>query len=180
MASLKSAVFIHTLLIGLLALEVVIYYPKLPDTVASHFGASGQADGWMSKQAFAALAIVFPVALSTLLIAVQASTVYLDRLPAGLINMPNKKYWLAPERRAETMAYMGPLVSRMMLRAGGLSMALIVIIMGLALHANLQPEPRLEYAWPVVVTFLGLILITAVRDIVQVYRRFGRIPQPEV
>jgi hypothetical protein len=35
-----------------------------------------------------------------------ASARVLPRVPASLVNLPNRAYWLAPERRAETFAYL--------------------------------------------------------------------------
>lgn len=57
MSSLRRAVVLHGILIGLLAVQVVVYYPRLPDRVASHFGAGGVADGWMDKPAFAVVSV---------------------------------------------------------------------------------------------------------------------------
>jgi uncharacterized membrane protein len=66
MGELKKAAAIQGVLIGILWIAVAIYYPHLPDRVASHFGAGGVPDGWMSKAAFAAFSLVFPIAIAVL------------------------------------------------------------------------------------------------------------------
>ena len=75
----------------------------LPDVVAAHFGASGAADGFMSRQQYRVLMTllvgIVPVAIT--LVSALAS------MRAGaLLNLPNRQYWLAPERRASTLAYL--------------------------------------------------------------------------
>ena len=39
-------------LYGILAALVATDYPRLPDRLATHFGASGEPDGWGSKTAW--------------------------------------------------------------------------------------------------------------------------------
>lgn len=86
-------------LIGVFAAQIVYYYPNLPETMATHFNGFGEPDGWMSKQGFVLfegvilLLIIFEFTLLPLLI---------EKMPDSLINMPNKDFWLAEERRAST------------------------------------------------------------------------------
>jgi uncharacterized membrane protein len=176
MASLGRAALLHGILIGLLAVQLVVYYPRLPDRVASHFGPAGEADGWMDKQGLAIVSILSPIALAGIMIGVQALIIFMDRIPGSMINMPNKKYWLAPERRAETMAWMVPVMARYTLWLGVGVNALLVVIAGMALRANLTPDPRLTYAMPVVLIFLALVTIASIHLLVRVYRKFGRTP----
>src|SRR4051812_3401648 len=77
--------------------------PQLPDKVATHFGAGGRPDGWMSRTAhllfMAAFGLAFPFFLVGLF--------YILRfMPDSSFNLPRRDYWLAPERRAETFAYL--------------------------------------------------------------------------
>lgn len=80
--------------------HIAWYYPLLPNPMASHFGPSGKADGWMSKEAFAIFYVAFMVFYSALF---GSMGVLLRKTPHELINMPNRDYWLAPERREATM-----------------------------------------------------------------------------
>ncbi|HOJ73075.1 MAG TPA: DUF1648 domain-containing protein [Phycisphaerae bacterium] len=176
MTILRRALVSHSVLVGMLLIELAVYYPRLPDRVVSHFGASGEPDGWQSKQAFTTFTIAFPIVLAALMIGAQATMLYLGRIPISLVNLPNKKYWLAPERRAETLAWVVPLMSNFMLWMGVGTTALMVIVMGMALRANLMPEPRLTYALPVVGVYMALVVAGTIRLSIQMYRRFGRIP----
>jgi uncharacterized membrane protein len=176
MTVLRRAAFLHGLLIAFLLVQLMVYYPSLPDRMASHFGATGEPDGWQSKKAFAVFSVVFPIALAALMVGIQALILYMDRMPVALINLPKKKYWLAPERRAETLAWVVPLVSRFMMWVGVGTTALMVIVMGMTLRTNLTPEPRLTYALPVVGVYLVLVLGGTIRLNILLYRRLGRIP----
>jgi uncharacterized membrane protein len=41
------------MLLGIVAVfQIIHYYPRLPDKVASHFNAAFRPDGWMSKRGF--------------------------------------------------------------------------------------------------------------------------------
>lgn len=177
MTTLRRAVMFQAILIAIIMLQLAMYYPKLPDQVASHFDGRGQPDGWMEKKAFAAVSIAFPFILAIMMVAFQAIMCSISRVPSSMINLPNKKYWLAPERRDETLAYVGPIMSRFGLWMGTATTALIVIIMGMALRANLTPDPQLTYAMPLAGVFVAVIIAASIKVTVQIYRRFGRIPE---
>jgi uncharacterized membrane protein len=91
----------------LLALAIAVIFiaissQLLPATVASHFGPAGAADGYMPRESYVRLMglVTFVVPL------LVALCNYLLRLiPASLINLPNRDYWLAPERKEETYAF---------------------------------------------------------------------------
>jgi serine/threonine-protein kinase len=75
---------------------------QLPERMASHFKAGGEVDGWMSRAAYHAfivkLGLGFPLAMPVVMCLVFSV------LPDSMINLPNREYWLAPERRATTRA----------------------------------------------------------------------------
>lgn len=180
MSDLKKAAILHTVLIGIIAAMVVSYYPYLPENVASHFGAGGVANGWMSKKGFAAFSIVFPIVIATIMLAVQASISMMARMPASMINFPNKKYWLAPERKDESLAFVIPRVSRFMLVVGAATIGLLAVVTVQAMRANLQPEPRLTGFWPVLAVYLVLVVGGSIRMTLAINRKFGRVPPHEM
>lgn len=67
----------------------------LPPQVASHFGATGEPNGWMSRDS---LVGVMCVLLAVLPVLLQAALAF--GLKFGGVNIPNAQYWLAPPRRA--------------------------------------------------------------------------------
>ena len=88
-------------LIGVFVAQFAFYYPNLPESVASHFGADGIADGFMRKSNFA----IFEAVLLLLLIGeFTVLPALIEKFPDSLINLPNKNYWLAAERRPATFA----------------------------------------------------------------------------
>jgi len=133
-----------TLAYRLLALEAAImafqwihYYPLMPGKMATHFGASGAANGWMPRDGFMAFYCGMCAFLVVLFLLMPK---LIGLFPDSMINMPNKEYWLAPERRAATMALMGANMAWLAVLILGLMMA----ILQLTFLSNLMPEPRLD------------------------------------
>lgn len=78
-----------------------VYYGQwFPPTLAVHFNGAGDPDGWMDRIKF----IVIGSSLSFMVPAfVVACLGVLPRvLPVGMVNLPNRDYWLAPEQREDT------------------------------------------------------------------------------
>lgn len=77
-------------------LMMAYYYPQMPPRMASHFAADGRANGWQSREGFFLL---------MLLVSASSAVVVAPRQIAAKanarINLPNRDFWLAPERRAE-------------------------------------------------------------------------------
>src|SRR4029079_8862542 len=96
----SSRVVFVLLLIVAVAL-MVVYYPELPERMASHFDGAGRANGWSSKAFFFGVQ-VFVLLLVTVCFAILPRRI--QTLPPDKINLPNKSYWLPPERREATMA----------------------------------------------------------------------------
>jgi uncharacterized membrane protein len=80
-----------------------VYYTcgLLPRVVASHFNGAGVATGFMPRAMYERIAIAI-VLLPPVFLAVLPRLSL--RNPNARINVPNREYWLAPERRAETVA----------------------------------------------------------------------------
>jgi uncharacterized membrane protein len=84
-------------------IQALYYYPQLPERIATHFGASGHADGWSTKQDFITVylgILAFVIALFTVL------TYAVSTLPVSWINLPNKQYWFAAQQRQQTLAFL--------------------------------------------------------------------------
>jgi predicted Ser/Thr protein kinase len=87
--------------------ELLLYvnatHSQLPNRVATHFGPSGAANGWMTRQDHITLTCLTPLGL----IAVLALLLGFNMLNPQLVNIPNRDYWMAPERRRATMFILG-------------------------------------------------------------------------
>ena len=117
-------------LIGVALVQSLYYYPQLPETVASHYNAAGSADGWASKTAFLAFYIGMVCFMAGLFALLPR---WVRRLPASMINIPNKHYWLAPERREQTMDRF----AAQMLSFGIAVVLILVVVFQHVINANL-------------------------------------------
>lgn len=89
-------------LVGVLA-YILTTIPQLPDRVASHFAANGLANGYMSRDGYRTFIVVFAIAVPLFVVAVVG---LLPRAFPGAVNIPDRDYWLAPERRENTLGYL--------------------------------------------------------------------------
>ncbi len=140
------------------AIHFSAYYSQLPDVVASHFDGRGVANGWQTKPAF------FKVfaAVSVLAAAVGFGIPrIIAAVPVELINLPNKRYWLAPEHREETLGFL-----RTYFAWFGCAVFLIVILtFDYAIQSNLHPEnrPDVSHMWHILAGFAGFMIVWAIR-----------------
>lgn len=152
-----------------MAAEIFIWLTSaaLPPNMASHFAAGGAANGFMSRGAY--VGVMLGVTLvAPLLVALSGQLV--NVLPTRLINLPNRQYWLAPQRRAATIASL----SSLSLYFASALVVFLCFVHWLVVRANESPVPRLES----VPMFAGLALFLAgtVIWLIVLLRRFGRIP----
>ncbi len=82
---------------------VLITSNNLAPLVASHFGIGGAVDGFMSRDAYVAFMLVGVVVFPLLIVVPQR---LMRTVPRRLINVPNRDYWLAPERIEATTEYL--------------------------------------------------------------------------
>lgn len=146
-------------------LQCVHDFPLLPERMASHFAASGSANGWMTKPQFF---LVYGVVILPALALEFWVPRRIARTSGDRLNLPNKEYWLAPERRADTFAYFESFFAWY----GCVFLLLEVFAMGLAMRANFQSPPRLPTG-PIVSAIVGFVLFNVVW-IVAMFRRFSK------
>jgi uncharacterized membrane protein len=145
--SASRAVFFALLVVILV--QVVVYFPRLPDVVASHFDGAGRPNDWMSRTTFF---LVYAGTMGLLVVVFLLLPRNLGSLPGSMVNLPNKKYWLTPERRERATRM---LVERM-LWFGSATLLFMLIVFQLAIEANLSPPPpRLSsgVVWALIVYF---------------------------
>lgn len=109
---------------------------ELPEQVVSHFNAQGQGDGVMPRRSYLLGAALFTVGLPMLLALLPAST----RGMAASINVPHREYWMAPERQAETLDYLGRQHRRFALALA----AFLTTMHGLVVDAHRHQPPQLD------------------------------------
>jgi phosphate/sulfate permease len=145
------------------AIFVVMTSHSLPIVVASHFGPGGTANGFMPHKTYVRFTLAFVVLMPLLLNLVAAAVA---RLPEKLVNIPNRQYWLAPERRAQAVEM---LRGRMQLFAAML-VAFLCYVHWLVVRANAQLPPVLDNKQ--FVTGLAVFLFALVVWIVSLRRKF--------
>ena len=132
-----------TLALGFLYLVfiscLVLTSGSLPERVATHFDLSGQPNGWMSRSTH--LAFIGGIGLVVPLVVVGVCFA-LRFAPDSSINIPNRAFWLAPERRTETIAF----VFRHSLWLACETIAFVTGVHLLIVQANLQVPARLPLA----------------------------------
>jgi hypothetical protein len=154
---------------ALALLSAIVYFSNtlsgLPPLVASHFNGAGFPTAHMTREFYGkflfAMGIGFPIAMVALL-----SVVYSK---ASDMKLPNRNYWLAPERIAQTRAL---LVSHAVW-FGCLMVAIVCYMHWLVLGAHRSVPPHLsnQLVMGGLLVFLGV----AVGWIIAVLRAF-RLP----
>ncbi|MGZ5801622.1 MAG: DUF1648 domain-containing protein [Burkholderiaceae bacterium] len=116
-------------LVACAALFVFGTSQSLPNIVASHFGSTGQANGCMPRAVYMwfMIAIVAGSPLFTVFIQLRAF-----RKSNARLNIPNREYWLASSRRAETIEYL----SRQSVRFSIMLMTFLCYAHWLVVQAN--------------------------------------------
>jgi uncharacterized membrane protein len=142
------------------------YYAELPEVVASHFNERGVANGWQSKPAFFGLFAAMSVLATVVGFGIPR---IIAAAPPQLINLPNKRYWLAPEHVAETTEFLGAYFAWF-----GCAVFLIMILtFDYAIQSNLHPDnrPDVSRMWYILVGFLVFVAVWTAR----MFTRFGRV-----
>jgi serine/threonine-protein kinase len=162
------------LLAALAAVQMAHYYPLLPERLAVHFGSSGEPNGWSSKTEFVllmgameAMFVIFGLAFA----------VAMDKVPERYVNIPNRGYWFAPERRAETVEFVKDHVTWIEVASLGFLIALTQLI----IRENLgDAPPRLPHEfWYVLTAFVVAALWLALRIVLRFASTKERMPSDQ-
>jgi len=138
---------------------------QLPDRVASHFGFSGQADDWMSRSEWTLVMSIAGAAVPALFVLIA---MVLPFTPARFVNIRDRDYWLAAERRRETFAYMSDTV----LWIGCAMVAFFAWMQYLTIEANKVSPAQLPMGL-LSAGAIGLIVVS-IALVIRVMRRFAR------
>jgi uncharacterized membrane protein len=144
-------VFIALLLFAILFITGTA--SQLPSMVASHFDAAGRPNAFMSRSGYVRFVLCAAIGLPLTIVGILAA-VYSR---ATDLKLPNKEYWLAPQRLAQTRAF---LIAHGVW-FGSLLAALMCCVHWLELGANrLQPPHLSNQTFAVVL--LAFLIATAV------------------
>ncbi|MBV8164957.1 MAG: DUF1648 domain-containing protein [Candidatus Eremiobacteraeota bacterium] len=158
----------HIALIAALAIaafQLAYFYPQLPPVVASHFNAAGVATGWQPKALFIGI-LCLVYALFALIS--WAMPHLIMTMPPELIHLPNKAYWLAPQRREQTAHVLGDQMGWF----GALEVGFVTCVTQLAINANLMGANA--NLGPGLLFVTGAFVLVLIVWTVQLYRTFSR------
>lgn len=126
----------------------------LPERVVRHFGPGGHADGWTTRSAHTVSFIVISLFFSSFVIGI----VYVMRfLPPDVLNVPNAKYWRAPEHFREACEFL----SLQAFWIGALSAVWCALFNYLVVRANRLSPPVLDVQLVGLVTTCYVAIVVA-------------------
>lgn len=157
----------YVLFLALSAGYVWISSRELPAIVASHFGGSGLANGHMSHDGYLIFMLAMLIGLAVVVVLLPN---WLIGKPGVRINVPNRDYWLAPERRAETVARL----QGVMRRIGFLLTGMLVYTHWLVVEANAATPPRLDNTW--FLAGLAVFVLATLGFVLGLILHFARLP----
>jgi uncharacterized membrane protein len=134
---LPNSIFFAIAMLG--AVQYLYYAPRLPEILASHFGVTGAVNGWQTKAAFFSIELMIILVATLVAFAVPR---LIEAMPVSLINLPHKEFWLSPERREASYAY----IRLWNAWFGCALLAFLLFVMELAFRANLQTPPHFNNA----------------------------------
>ena len=152
------------LVVGVLALVLAVrlfmVWDQLPERVASHFNGAGKVDGWISRSGL----LGFTAGEGMLLAVLLATPVWVGAAP-GLMNMPHRDYWMAPERRQATVARLGAWMSWL---AAGVAVVMVAVNemifrANLGEHPGQLPEPAHQIVFWGFLAFVAVYLLLFIR-----------------
>jgi uncharacterized membrane protein len=132
--------------------EMVRLWNVSPEQMAAHFDIQGNPDRFVPRLEF------FGFQVQTLLIVLAVSIlpqVLFLVLPVELINMPNRDYWFAPDRRTATLDRLSSFGAALF----GCILLVIQVGFELAVYANLQTPIHFNAQTMVAVMAAGFVLI---------------------
>ncbi|MEQ1924235.1 MAG: DUF1648 domain-containing protein [Pyrinomonadaceae bacterium] len=152
-------IFLALLLVG----QAAYYYPILPATMASHFDGSGNPDGWMAKSSFFAFELVI---FGVMMVEFLGLPWLVERMPDSWINLPNKSYWLTPERRSRAFE-----IFRIYFQWFSIALLLVLVFVNqLVYRANLTRTAFDSSIWLILAAFFVFVIIWLVKFIL-VFRK---------
>ncbi len=140
------------MLLAVAAVQIAYYFPRLSETVASHFNGAGIPNNWEPKRLFLELYIIILLSLTAIYVLVPR---LVGILPPAMINLPNKNYWLAPERRTATAEYF---LDHFAIFGAG-TLALLIVIFQLCINANLPGQTTFPSALAMALSVAYLVFV---------------------
>jgi uncharacterized membrane protein len=155
---LRMPLLVLGVLLGAALAQLAVFLPLMPALLASHFDGAGRANGWSSRAGFAAIELIVLLVIVLAFVVMPAS---LYKFPDSAFNLPRKRYWLAPERRDETLRFL----IASLLWFGCACLALMLAVTHLVIRVNLGLDPRLPSGamWGLLLAFFAFTILWLLR-----------------
>ena len=123
-------------LIALTVGQILHFHPLLPEMVIAHWGPEGP-DGWLERDRFFLAMVLSELVTTGAFLATAAGFPGMARV---WFRLPHEQWWLAAERRTETVRY----VRAQLLWGGVIIQGAMVLLWQSTINGNLLPDQR----WP--------------------------------
>lgn len=167
MNSPTKALYAAGILLLLILVHILHYYPQLPDRVADHFDIAGNPNGFSDKVDFVFLYVAIVLLVAVIFIGIAF---LMPKFPPKTMNLPNKEYWLSGKRRGRTYGFL----ANQLIWMGNLTMVFIAVLMHLTMIVNASGTQRMGSGfWWILGVYLLLITVLCIHLIL----RFIRVPE---
>jgi uncharacterized membrane protein len=147
--------------------HLFIYYPDLPDTVAIHFGISGEPDNWADKTGYLAFEIGLLTFLTLIFVGIGESV---RKFPSELFNIPNKDYWLSGEHEQETRNR----IKNLLYWVGSITLFLMIYMNHQLVQVNIQQSvDSIGGFWIALIVYLSAIGLLIYQYLKKFYQKPG-------
>lgn len=167
MNNLRVARAVYALLLAFGYFNWMRIYPRLPQSIAVHFAHDGTPNGWAPKDGLLWMTLIVLAILSV-------TTMGIPRLIAAVsgdrMNLPRRAYWLAPQRRKQTMGF----IEAQGIWFGCAVLLLLYTAFQLVVDANLSPDKRFnsQTMWNALGVFFFVVAVWMIHFV----RHFYRVP----
>lgn len=161
---MRITYFILLVCVLIAVLQLVLQFPSLPERVATHFGAGGEPNAFSSKSVFVLMMLAFVIGMPVFLVVLAKIMRY---LPKSMINIPNREYYLHPDRAEKTLAEM----ETSMIWLATITEIFLIGLVQLTISANTQGKALSMTGFSILMIFY-MCAITAF--CVLLIRRYGR------
>lgn len=168
MTRFQISVALLIVLIVVFMVSLVASFPMMPDRMATHFDVAGRPNGWMTRSQHLMFMSVIGLGFPLFIVSICRTARY---LPPAAVNIPHKDYWMADERRLDSMQY----VYHHSIWLACLGSAFLTALHWAVVFSNRLEPQRLPIEW--IGSITGVFLLGTAIWIVALYRRFRLPPE---
>lgn len=151
-------------LAGVFAAQLFFYYPNLGDSIATHYDELGRPNNILPKGVFLVLEFALLVLIVGEALIIPA---LVERIPPRSLNIPNRDYWLADERRESTYGFIRQSFGAL----GVVLVAFFIVVNQIVLRINVTREPLPVWMLAAVVAVFGIALVVWFARFARRFRR---------